>query len=207
MAFRVCIATFELKDFTSGGIGVLVHNLLKTYSNDPRLEFSILWYGEKTLSERLFCRAHPTCKFFDAKDWASRHHEEHVIYPPAESFILPRQGRSVELMKALCAIEHHAGRFDVIEFPDFDGVALATLQEKLLGRNFMRSAIAIRVHSTEAVLRSRDHRPAHSGNLVIADIERKALSDADIVVGHLQPVIDDVASHFRFPEAWKPRLR
>ena len=39
MAVRVCIATFELKYFTSGGIGVLVHNLLKTYSNYPGLEF------------------------------------------------------------------------------------------------------------------------------------------------------------------------
>jgi hypothetical protein len=203
MVVRVCIATFELKYFTSGGIGVLVHNLLKTYSNYPGLEFSVLWYGEKALSERLFRRAHPTCKFFDAKDWASRHQKEHLNYPPAESFMLARQGRSAELMKALRAIEDHAGPFDVIEFPDFDGVALATLQEKLLGRAFMRSTIAVRIHSTEAVLRSRDHRPAHSGNLVVADIERKALSDADIVVGHLQPIIDDVASHFGFPEAWK----
>ena len=40
---------------------------------------------------------------------------------------------------------------------------------------------------------------------MIADIERKALSDADIVVGHLQPIIDDVASHFGFPEAWKQK--
>jgi hypothetical protein len=205
MAIRVCIATFELKNFTSGGIGVLVHNLLKTYGDDPRLEFSILWYGERALSEGLFRRVHPTCKFFDAREWAFRNSEEDISYPPAEAFMLARHGQSAELMKALRAIERNTGPFDVIEFPDFGGVALATLQEKLLGRAFARATIAVRIHSTEAVLRSRDHRPAHCGNLIISDIERKALSDADVVVGHLQPIIDDVASHFGFPEAWKQK--
>ena len=205
MAIRVCIATFELKYFTSGGIGVLVHNLLKTYGDHPELKFSILWYGEKALSEGLFHRAYPACKFYDAREWAYRHHAEHISYPPVESFVSARHSRSAELMKALRAIEQHAGPFDVIEFPDFSGVALATQQEKLLGRAFGRSTIAVRIHSTEAVLRSRDHRPAHSGNLLIADIERKALSDADVVVGHLQPIINDVASHFGFPEAWKKK--
>lgn len=205
MAIRICIATFELKYFTSGGIGVLVHNLLKTYGGDPGIEFSILWYGEKALSEGLFRRVHPACKFFDAREWTSRGSAEDISYPPADAFMLARHGQSAELMKALRAIEQHSGPFDVIEFPDFGGAALATLQEKLMGRAFARSTIAVRIHSTEAVLRSRDHRPAHCGNLVIADIERKALSDADIVIGHLQPIIDDVASHFGFNEAWKQK--
>ncbi len=36
----------------------------------------------------------------------------------------------------------------------------------------------------------------------MADTERKALADADIVVGHLRSVVDDVAAYFRFPEPW-----
>ncbi|WP_291165995.1 hypothetical protein [Hyphomicrobium sp.] len=151
----------------------------------------------------MFRRIHPVCAFFDAKAWASRTSTDNISYPPADAFMLARHGQSAELMKALRAIEQSTGPFDVIEFPDFGGIAFATLQEKLMGRAFARSTIAVRIHSTEAVLRSRDHRPAHCGNLVIADIERKALSDADVVVGHLHPIIDDVASHFGFSETWQ----
>ena len=205
MTVRVCIATFELKHLTPGGIGVLIHNLLKTYSNHPKLEISILWYGEKALGERIFNRMYPTCRIFDAKEWASRDQGDRVHYPFADAFMLDRHNHSVQLMRALRAIERHLEPFDVIEFPDFGGAALATLQEKLLGRAFTRSTVAIRIHSTESVLRSRDHRPADRGNLVVADIERKALSDADIVVGHLRPIIEDVAQHFGFSKSWKQK--
>jgi hypothetical protein len=41
---------------------------------------------------------------------------------------------------------------------------------------------------------------------MVADLERKALSDADIVVGHLDGVVDDVQDHFGFTSAWRTRV-
>src|SRR5262245_37431429 len=158
---RVCIATWELKPFTPGGIGVLVHNILKVYGHDPDAEISVLWYGGSKVTERLFLRVFPTCRFFAAQDWVEKGNDTGALFPPADAFFLDRHWQSFQLMRALAAIERDRGPFDVIEFPDFGGAALATLQEKRLGRGFQSSVISVRLHSTEAVLRRYDHRPSH----------------------------------------------
>jgi hypothetical protein len=204
---RFCIATWELRHFSPGGIGVFVHNLLTVYGSTGDAEISILWYGNGSLNERLFRRAFANCRFFAAEEWARRDEEEDDgIWPPEKAYRLARQWQSYRLMRALRAIEREHGPFDVIEFPDHGGAAYATLQEKRLGRGFARSRIAVRLHGTESALRRYDHRPSDLGNPIVADLERKALSDADIVVGHLDSVVDDVQDHFGFTSAWRNKV-
>jgi GT2 family glycosyltransferase len=198
---HVCIATWELKPFTGGGIGTLVYNLLKTYGNDLDSKLSILWYGDRSLTEQTFLRIFPHCRFFSAREWA-RAEGLDAESPPERAFALDRHWQSFELMRALRNIERRLAPFDVVEFPDFAGAASVTLQEKLLGRAFQKTTIAVRIHSTEAALRRSDHRPADWRNLFVADMERKAVADADVVVGHLSPVIDDLASYLRLPDQW-----
>jgi hypothetical protein len=178
---RICIATWELRHFSPGGIGVLVHNLLTVYGSTPDAEISVLWYGDGSLNGRLFRRAYPHCRFFAVEEWAARDEEaDDGIWPPQAAYRLSRQWQSYRIMRALRAIEREHGPFDVIEFPDHAGPAYATLQEKRLGRGFARSRIAVRLHSTESVLRRYDHRPSDLGNPMVADLERKALSSLAI---------------------------
>lgn len=200
---RVCIATWELKPFTAGGIGTLVHNILKTCDFE-KIELSVLWYGEKHFSPQMLGKLFPQCRFFSVHDWKTG---DEFFDPPGDKFQSQRHLNSFELMKALKKIELELGKFDVIEFPDFAGAAYATLQEKLLGRAFLDTKIAVRIHSTESVLRRYDHRSPDFANPFVADMERKALLDADFVISHLEPIAADVTSHFGFPDEWKQKVR
>ena len=201
---KICFATWELKNFTPGGIGVFIHNILETYGKDPRSDISILWYGDDKLDSMLFSNVFPNCRFYSANEWAARDDDD--LFPERSEFSAGAQWQSLQLMRALHAIEQIDGPFDVIEFPDFDGPALATIQEKKLGRAFDRSLIAIRIHSTEAVLRRNDHRPPNVHNAIRRDLERKALNDADIVVAHLKPVVASVVDTFNLPDKWREKV-
>ena len=100
---RLCIATWELKPFTAGGIGVLVHNLLKTYGDCTDSEISILWYGDESLTERLFLRVFPNCRFFNANEWAIVE-EDGAEFPPERAFVLKS---AVAIVSAYaCPLQH-----------------------------------------------------------------------------------------------------
>jgi hypothetical protein len=200
---KVCFATWELKPFSRGGIGVLIHNILKTYCLDQS-EVSILWYGDTPIDEGLFRLEFPMVNLFLADEWVNR--EEDDFYLDKTKYTIPQQWRSVQVMRALRNIEAVKGSFDVIEFPDFDGIAFSTLQEKNLRRAFAHSLIAVRVHSTEAALRRFDHRQPTFANAARRDFERKALNDADVVIGHLDPVVASVVQTFGFSEQWLQKV-
>jgi hypothetical protein len=200
---KVCFATWELKPFSRGGIGVLIHNILKTYC-PKQSEVSILWYGDNAIDEGLFRLEFPMVNLFSTDEWVD--HDEDDYYFDKTTYTFPQQWKSLQVMRALRNIEAVRGPFNVIEFPDFDGIAFAALQEKILGRAFISSLIAVRVHSTEAALRRYDHRQPNFANAVRRDFERKALNDADVVIGHLDPVITGVAQTFGFAEQWLQKV-
>lgn len=203
---KVCIATFELKGFSSGGIGVLTSNLLKTYSRDFGIEISILWYGRNRCDSAIFAAAYPGCDIFDVDEWSSLDLDEGRVWPSERNCLNDWHWKAVKAARALRAIERARGPFDVVEFPDFAGVALPSIQERRLGTGLKTTAIAVRIHSTEALLRKVDHRPAHANNPVTHDLERLALANADVVVAHLHPVADSVAEHFGFPTSWRTKV-
>ncbi len=150
---RVCLVTFEMKGIIPGGIGVLTHNLVRSYSQREDIDLAILWYGDKPIDSSVFTLSYPACRLFFTEDLAAANQYDGAAYPPAQAFALDRYLQSAELMRALRRLEREGEVFDVVEFPDFGGAAFATLGEKQLGRAFQRSTIAVRLHSTEAVLR------------------------------------------------------
>jgi len=202
----VCIATWELKNFGGGGIGVFVHNVLRAYAADGRVRFSLLWYGGSNLTASLFNRLYPNCDFFGVEDYG-RTDLESGDYPERSNFTFEPHWTSLRLMLALKDIERNHRPFDVIEFPDFDGAALATIQEKKLGRGFANATIAVRIHSTDSVLRPYDHRPILPSNAIRAALERKALADADVVVAHVKPVAAAVENAYGLGARWLDRVR
>ena len=78
---------------------------------------------------------------FLADEWVNR--EEDDFYLDKTKYTIPQQWKSVQVMRALRNIETVKGSFDIIEFPDFDGIAFSTLQEKNLRRAFAHSLIAV----------------------------------------------------------------
>jgi Glycosyl transferase family 2 len=201
---RICFATFEIAPFTGGGIGTFMKHLLTLHGLDERIEPSLLWYGDKSISETMLKAEYPRCRLYSVDEWSSL--DDLDVYPPERCYDHRRFKQSVHLMKALRSIERINGPFDFIEFPDFGGASFATLQEKLLGRAFTSTQIAVRIHSTEAMLRRFDHRPPSWENALVYDLERKCLNDADVVVAALRPVAASVQDALNLPTSWLDRV-
>jgi hypothetical protein len=202
---RICIATWELGGFTAGGIGVLVRNLLVRYGGYSGTAVHLLWYGPSSVTRSVVRAVFPDVEFHDVDSLLGQ--EPLGRFPPPEAYRTNFHYTSVKLMRALKQLELAGTRFDLVEFPDFAGAALATLEERALGRAFASTVIAVRLHSTERVLRPFDHRPASLANSFTYDLERKALRDADIIVSHLRPITASVRKAFGFDEDWVRRVR
>ncbi len=203
---RVCFATFELHPFSGGGIGTFMYHLLKLRAGDDGTQISVLWYGEEEISERLFAAEFPQCEIYSAKEWAELDDVSEELYPPSDSYDQERLRQSFQLMRALRALEKKRGPFDAVEFTDFGAAAFCTLQEKHLLRAFPATTIAVRVHSTEAMLRTYDHRPASWQNALLYDCERKCFEDADLVVAALNPVAESIRKALNLSPEWREKV-
>ncbi len=110
----------------------------------------------------------------------------------------------------LTMAEEATGRpFDVIEFPDLDGWATAALAARACGLAYQRATIAVRLHSSFSLIYHAEpgyHVPS-DWIATIADFERKAMRDADLVVGHLPAIVERNVEAFRLPHAREGRTR
>ena len=117
--------------------------------------------------------------------------------------------RSLQYYSGLQEAQVATGReFDIVEFPDFGGWAAATLAAKKAGFAFANTRIAVRLHSTFGLI-TLTERYYHRPSLWLAsiyDLERRALQDADLVVGHLESIADFNANSYGFDDAWRSRV-
>ncbi|MEH6418226.1 glycosyltransferase [Pseudomonas sp. CGJS7] len=201
--------TNELHPFTAGGIGRVVANILEVSSPEERKRTLILFQGQGLTAER-FALVYPDVHFmsFDEADYRVNH-EDGQHYPPKWAFTNTEwHWRSVSALQALLVAERKHGRLGYVEFTDWGGMAFAATQHKLLGLGLGETQIAVRLHSTDAVISDHESRPTGSCNLSLFDIERKALADADIVVGQLPAIAEATRKFYSFDESdWAPRLR
>lgn len=201
--------TNELYPFTAGGIGRVIANILESSTADELNRTLVLFQGEG-LSAGRFASVYPDAKFasFSERDYRVAHaNGEH--YPPKWAFTNTEwHWKSVAALQALMAAEQEHGTLDYVEFADWGGMAFAALQHKRLGLGFPVTRIAVRLHSTDGVISDHESRPAGSGNLSLYDIERKALADADLVVGQLPAIAEAMRGFYGFePADWGARLR
>ncbi len=206
MTRRVCFATYELAPFTGGGIGVWLANTLHAYKDRPT-RFEVLFCGQTPPDPAEFERAYPGVVLHAV---ALDQPDTDILKNRAlrrSDMTSVSQWRSYLLMCALEHLERTTGRFDVVEFVDWAGGAYFSLNAKRLGRSFQQTVLAVRLHATEGVLRDYETRGWGAENLIIADLERQALMEADLKIAHLATVADCFQKHFGFPDTWRENFR
>ncbi len=208
----VCLVTEEFYPATAGGIGRLLYNRIREIvDRGAAVDFSLLVRHDVPVTDALLqgdlgsrLRIHRV-KF--------RHGPRPLVtpesvFPPADAFTeAPFHAQSLDICLALQEMARRGESFDVVEFPDFGGAAFCALQEKRLGRGFEDTLLAVRLHGAQAVLQQFEWRYPNQELAKVVELERRALEEADLVIGHLQGVIRFSRNFFGFDAAWEARAR
>ncbi len=113
------------------------------------------------------------------------------------------------LLGLLAAEQRRGGPFDIIEFPDFGGWALASVEARRAGLHFTNTQISARIHSTQGVLYGVEryiNDPGHWAGIMF-DAERHLLAHADLVVGHDPEVLERTGRFYGLQDRWQGRTR
>jgi glycosyltransferase involved in cell wall biosynthesis len=208
---RVCLVTDELYPFTAGGIGRLLHNLIRdSRSRQAPVEFHVLVPAyapiQKEAVEDYFG---PGVHLHVAKarpEWNDSYDED-GIYPPPGAFTDSRwHAESMDLMLRLKELAREEIHFDVIEFGDYKGWAFCTLQEKLLGLAFAGTEVVVRLHSTMGMISQYEPPVMTREYLGRYELERKALLDAERVIAHLPGIAEANQRFYGFPDSWLSKV-
>jgi len=206
MAALVFVST-ELSPFTPGGIGRVVHNILRTLSEADRSR-TIVLLVDAAVNPRAFEALFPGVRLLqvDTTKDASRHANGRRV-PPDWAFSDTRwHWRSASVMLALENLAEETP-LAYVEFPDWHGLAFCTLQEHRFSRLLPQTCIAVRLHSTHTVILNAEGRVIAREDLNIADMERKCLRDCDRVVAQLPRVAEAVRELMGFSaEEWDDRV-
>lgn len=200
---RVCFPTFEIAPFTGGGIGTWLATTLDQYADEG--EYEVLYYGKQPISEAEFSLVYPNVKLhcIDTED-ASEVLDENQLRKE-DGFESYHVWISYVLMRKLEVLEREFGSYDVVEFIDWGGPAFFSLQQKLLGRSLQNTAITVRLHGCDEILRQFENRPWGFENLIVADLEQQSLFLADKCVSHLLPNAQFYSNHYKFDSTWLSR--
>lgn len=191
----ICFVTDEVMPFTMGGIGAFMRNTLDHYSDHDHIY--VLYTGDKHISDDEWNLRYPNVRlfalynFFDTK----RNKWERL------SFEHPFLKRSMIIKECLVELEKWYD-FSHIEFVDWGGLSFYTQQARLSRLAFENTAICVRIHTTDGLLRRFEGRGGAFETSLLSDLERKSLADADIVIAHLEPVAEYVAQFYGFPDSW-----
>ncbi|MBU9227190.1 glycosyltransferase [Burkholderia multivorans] len=204
---RVFVTT-ELFPFTHGGIGRAIANMLSSSDSAEAAQTAIVWVGDDLDSDR-FASVYPQIKLIVASKLSYELVDASgVCYPPEWAFTDTEwHWRSVCALQGLRKLASEVGTLGYIEFPDWGGLGFATTQEKLLGREFADSVIAVRLHTVDSLLANVDSRLVNKHALATYDLERKALADCDHVIAQIPEVGHAIKAFFGFSdEEWVPRM-
>lgn len=211
----ICFVTNELYPLRKGGIGRMLFNFARQNAatgTPAEIHFLVppdLVAGpgeESRLRDALgdMAALHIATPLYMLPD-AEAHLFDQASFKPWTLELL--QSTSYRYYRSLRAIEADRGApFDFIEFPDFGGWGLASVEAKRAGLAFADTTITARLHSTQGMI-SRAERFYESShwNGMLMDAERHLLAHADLIVGHVQSIIDQNAAHYRLADRWDGR--
>ncbi|MCR9054970.1 MAG: hypothetical protein NXI26_24195 [bacterium] len=129
--------------------------------------------------------------------------------PPEAEEVLRRKGpieqRYLDSLYYYIGLVHAQtviGRdFDIIEFPDLSGWGACAIAAKSSGMAFQNTLMSIRLHSSFGLIYLAEpgyHIPS-DWVAAVFDIERKAMRDADLIVGHLDDIVTKNAEVYGLP--------
>ncbi|SAL69354.1 glycosyl transferase family 2 [Caballeronia cordobensis] len=203
---RVFVTT-ELFPFTHGGIGRSIANMLSVSSEQELASTAVVWVGDEFDAAR-FEMLYPKVRLIVASRETYRLvDDDGISYPPEWAFTATEwHWQSVRAMQGLLRLAAEKS-LDYVEFHDWGGLAFASLQEKLLGRAFADTVLAVRLHTADSLLADVDSRPVDKRALAVYDLERKALADCDVIVAQLPEVARAMQAFFAFADDdWNARL-
>lgn len=213
----ICFVTNELYPLGPGGIGRMLYNFAR-HNESLGFPAEINFLVPRSLIES---RADALEELEAALDGLARVH----VCPALSSVPTPMAqllakaedypwtgewiyGESYRYFLGLRMAETTRGApFDVIEFPDFGGWGIATIEAKRAGLAFTETVISARVHSTQGILYGVErfaHDPGHWAGIMF-DAERHLFANADLIVGHDPAIIDYTASSYALEARWEGR--
>lgn len=205
----IIFVTRELFPFDAGGIGRAIANFLVTASPEERRRMAVAYLGD-TLTDRRFQLIYPDVQWIDVGLSQYQEVDEHGnLYPPAQAYMdHPLHAESIRIMQVLKHFEEQNGALSYIEFADWGAGGFASIQEKKLGLAFRNACLAVRLHTTDSLLCATEGRQMSEQSLVLYDMERKSLADADMVVAQLPGVAEVMRKFFDLDQAeWAARMR
>jgi len=107
----------------------------------------------------------------------------------------------------LAAEQARGAPFDIVEFPDFGGWAVASVEAKRAGLAFSNTLISARIHSTQGVLYGVErfaYDPGHWAGIMF-DAERHLFANADLIIGHDPEIMKYTARYYDLEKRWEGR--
>jgi glycosyltransferase involved in cell wall biosynthesis len=201
--------TTELSPFTAGGVGRVLHNILKSMLLEDQRRAYVLALDCK-IRKAEFEAVFPNVRLIAiCSDDESGRHDIRGHQPPRWAFSdTDLHWKSSVVFRALrslsCAVE-----IDYVEFPDWGALGFATTQEKKISGFLGGATVAVRLHSAHAMLLHHEAQTAavEGSDRAIVDLERKTLRDCDLVIAQLAPVGEHTRQVFGFDHCeWDARL-
>jgi glycosyltransferase involved in cell wall biosynthesis len=199
--------TNELNPFKPGEIGRVIYSIIKSM-NDTDRRRSVVLLLESSISQAEFSVIFPSVRLIlvDSDDERCRF-ETFAHHPPRFAYSnTDFHWKSAVVYRALRRLAQ-SEEIDYVEFIDFGGVGFASVQEKKISGFLQNACLAVRLHSTHALLFQYEAHFLRSQHLNVVDLERKTLRDCDLVVGHLASVAEATRRIFGIAtDEWVPRL-
>ena len=198
----ICLVTNELYPLGPGGIGRMLYNFAK-HNEDMGFPADLHFLVPQSLIDSKpdawallqsafddIATIHVCPKLLSCPTPAAQLLAKAEEYPWTNEWLF---GDSYRYYMGLRAAERKRGApFDIIEFPDFGGWGVASIEAKRAGLDFSNALISARIHSTQNLLYGVErfaHDPGHWAGIMF-DAERHLLANADLIVGHGADVDD-----------------
>lgn len=198
---KLVFVTTELYPFTGGGIGRFTYNVLKSLSAED-LNRTVVLLTDGSIAEASFSAVFPGAVLWQLAGFSAAEGEQGYADKPEDPWL----SSSIRILLLLRRMSR-LWPIDYLEFPDWSGLGFATIQEKHLTGFLWNTVVAVRVHSTEAILVLEESRLLRPTDLRRYDLERKCYRDCDVIAAHLRPVAEQTRHVFGFSdEEWWPRV-
>ncbi|MGI4815539.1 MAG: glycosyltransferase, partial [Janthinobacterium lividum] len=206
MAALVFVTT-ELAPFTPGGIGRVLHNMLRSVGEEDRARCIVVAVGF-AIDDLSFAVTFPAVRLIraDVRDSVLQDHSSRHLPPRWAYSHSDLHWQSAAVMSTLEQLARTTA-IEYVEFPDWGGLAFCTLQERRFSGLLADACLAVRLHSTHTQILNAEPYAVTPIDLHIADIERKCLRDCDRIVAQIPSVAEATRRLLDFDIAeWDHRI-